>query len=108
MSLYAEYIKERENKDIVETSEGFATYVFTDQGVYIVDLYVKPDFRKTHVASELADKIAIIAKERGHSKMFGTVNLTAAKPTLSLKVLLAYGMALSSCGNNYIVLEKEI
>ena len=40
-SNYAQYIKEREGKEIVEDHKGFATFVITDKECYIVDIFVK-------------------------------------------------------------------
>lgn len=107
-SLFGEYIKERLNKDIIEDSRGFATYFFINDGVYIEDIYVRPEHRQSGVASQFADEIAKIAKEKGYSKMYGSVAPSARHSTSSLKVLLAYGFELSSATNNAIFLVKEI
>ena len=109
MSLYGSYIKEREDKEIIEDSRGFATYQFLDYDrCYIESIYVQPDFRNTNLASEMADKIAIIAKERGCTKLVGSVSPTANGATASLKVLLAYGFQLESSSNNLIVFVKDL
>lgn len=110
MSLYAEYIKEKTNDDILEVNGGFATYRYVpDQGaVYIIDIYVQPELRKNNIASKMADVIAHEAKQKGFFKMFGSVIPTAKDSTLGLKVLLAYGFKLSSSAENFILLEKEI
>ena len=57
MSLYAEYIKGRENKEIIEDSLGFATYQITGNECYIVDIYVRPEARMLGRGSILANKI---------------------------------------------------
>jgi ribosomal protein S18 acetylase RimI-like enzyme len=107
-SLYAQYIKEREGKETIETDKGFATYTYVPEGCYIQDIYVHPDHRKEHVCFNLADQIVEIAKEKGCKKLFGTVCPSANGSTTSLKVLLAYGFKLESSGNNLIVMVKEI
>ena len=109
MSLYAEYLTERTNDQILEVENGFATYRFIDNDtVYIVDIYVKPEVRKSKLASVMADEIAIIAKERGCTKMLGTCNPSTKGSTTSLKVLFSYGMELLSASNDLIVVQKEI
>lgn len=108
MSLFASYIKERENKDIIETDKGFATYYFVNDGCYIQDIYVNPDHRKECVAADMADQIASIAKEKGCDKLYGSVSPSANGSTSSLKVLLAYGFSLHSAANNFIVMVKDI
>lgn len=108
MSLFGDYIKERENKEIVEDSTGFATYSYLPQGVYIQDIYVAPDYRHAGTAAKFADQIAVIAKEKGHTKMYGSVMPSAKGATSSLKVLLAYGFQLDSAGPNAIIMVKDI
>jgi ribosomal protein S18 acetylase RimI-like enzyme len=109
MSTYGNYIKEREGKEIIEDSLGFATYQFLDDNrCYIENIYVIPDHRNSNVASSYADKITEIAKERGCTKLIGSVCPTTSGATASLKVLLAYGFSLDSCLNNIIIFSKDI
>lgn len=108
MSLYADYIKERENKETVESELGFATYSFIKDGAYIVDIYVKPEYRKSHVASDLANQVTEIAKKKGLKKLFGSVVPSANGSTASLKALFSYGFKLVNSANDFIWLEKEI
>lgn len=108
MSLYADYIFEREGKEVLETDRGFATFERHSDGIYIVDIFVAEQFRKTGEASRLADRIASIALDRGFTKLYGSVVPSTKNSTSSLKVLLAYGFKLNSCTNNFILLEKEL
>jgi predicted GNAT family acetyltransferase len=109
MSLYADYLKERTNDQIIESEKGFATYRFlNDKSVYIVDLYVKPEFRKQGVASDFSAIIMERAKERGCTKMIGSVVPSAHGSTESVKVLFAHGMRIESCTNDFVLFSKEI
>lgn len=108
--MYGDYIKERLGDEIVERDEGFATYRYIERDgipcVYIVDIYVRPDFRKTNIASEMADEI--VRKSGTCKRLLGTVCPSARGSTESLKVLLGYGMSLHSCQNDLIIFRKEI
>lgn len=110
MSLYAKYLTERTSDRILETEHGFATYrMLPDQkAVYIVDLYVDSDFRKSGVASQMADQIVEIAKKEEFTKLLGSVIPSNKNSTDSLSVLLAYGMKLQSSANDFILFEREI
>lgn len=108
MSLFGQYIKERENKEIIETDQGFATYFYLNDGVYIENIYVAPDYRHLKGASKLADQIAELAKAKGYSKMYGSVAPSTNNSTDSLKVLLGYGFQLQSAEHNFISFVKEI
>lgn len=109
MSTFGEYIKEREGKEIIEDERGFATYLFQENGsCYIESIYVRPDFRKTGVAAEMADKIVEIAKKRGAKELLGSVSPSTKGSTASVRVLLAYGFSLDSSANNFILFRKDI
>ena len=109
MSLYAQYIAEREGKHIIESDKGFATYVFNpDNSVYIQDIFVHPDYRHDHVAAHMADEIVKLSKERGCTRLYGSVVPSANNSTASLKVLFAYGFKLDKSTNDFIVVSKEI
>lgn len=108
MSLYGEYILEREGKQIVEDDRGFATYVITDNVCYIESIYVRRDFRMTNVASYLADKIVVEAKERGCTVLLGSVDPLAHGSTISTKVLFGYGFELSHISGALIYFKKEL
>ena len=109
MSLYAEYLKEKTSDQIIENEKGFITYRYVDEKtVYIIDLFILPDFRRDHVASLLADSIVEEAKKKGCTKLLGSVVPSNKNSNTSLKVLLGYGMVLESSSNDFIVFKKEI
>lgn len=108
MKMFADYIKERENKECLYSAKGFATFLFEKETCYIENIYVKPEFRKEGEASRLADEIADIAAKKGCKLLMGSVSPLANGSTDSLKVLLAYGFKLVSSTNNFIILSKEI
>jgi len=109
MSLYASYLKERTSDNIVELPEGFATYrLLNTNQCYIIDIYVLPEYRKSGIASHLADTIVAMAKTQGCTELLGTVVPSTNSSTTSLKVLLAYGMSLHSADSNLIVCKKDI
>lgn len=112
--MYSKYLKESQNKEMLETPYGFLTYGFNCvPGVsfphcYIEDLYVVPSVRKTHVATEMADKVADIARERGCKLLFGSVNAKSSDPNRSLLVLQAYGMRLCSIATDTLYMIKDL
>lgn len=109
MSLYGDYIKEHRGDEIIETKQGFATYRYIDDTtVYLIDIYVIPDYRKSNAASDMADEVVKAAKLRGCNKLLGTVVPTANNSTVSLRALLGYGFTLKSSANDLIIFEKGI
>lgn len=107
-SLYAQYMEEREQKQVLEKPNGFAVYWFYQEWCYIEDIYVVPADRQSKVATEMANEITTIALGRGYKKLLGSVKPSAINSTKSLQVLLAYGFKLLSSDSNSILLEKQI
>lgn len=110
MSLYADYLKERTDDKIIETENGFCTYRYINDGksVYIIDIYTIPELRQTNYASSLANEVVMEAKANGCTELLGTVVPSTKNSTVSLKVLMGYGMTLYSANQNLIVFRKEI
>lgn len=102
------YLEERENISYIEEEHGFATYKIIGQDVYLQDIWVEKDFRQTKLASEMADKIVKIAKQKQCKRLIGSVVPSANNSTTSLKVLLGYGFKLFKSQDNFILFEKLI
>lgn len=108
MSLYAEYLKEREGFDILEMPEGYATYKITGNECYLRDLYVRSTVRNKGTATSMADTICSIAKEFGCKWLIGSVSPAASHSTESVKHLLNYNMKLLKSEKDMIYFIKEL
>jgi hypothetical protein len=109
MTLFAQYIKERENKEIIENDYGFVTYFFLANGdCYIEDVYIIPEKRRTKLASEFGQQVELLAKECGSKKVLGSVDINANNKTESMKFLLSYGFKLCYISGSLIYLSKEL
>lgn len=108
MSLYAKYIEERLGKQIIESDKSFVVYSFTEDAVYISDVYIDKEYRRTGEASRLGDKVTEIAKSKGYNKLLGSVQPSTKGSSESMQMLLAYGFKLDSSTNDFILLKKEV
>lgn len=108
MQQLAAYLKERQGLDSIVRDEGFAAYKINGDECYIQDIFVFPDYRKTGVASELADEIARIAISRGCKFLTGSVDTTANGAHASVLVLLAYGFKIHSAVQYGIFFRKDL
>jgi hypothetical protein len=104
----AAYLKEREGFDSIINDMGFASYRISGDECYIRDIFVYPDFRKSNVASEIADEIARIAIISGCKYISGSVSTLANGATDSTKVLLAYGFKIHSAIEGGILFRKDL
>lgn len=108
MSLYADYILEREGRNMLESEHGFLTYIISGPDCYVVDFFVEQKFRRSGKGKLLADHIERIAKESGCTRLLGSIVPTAKGSTESLKVLLSYGYKLLSSRDNFMMLYKDV
>lgn len=107
-SHYADYLKERAGREIIETPYGFAVYTIKDSECYIEDIYVIPSKRQLGVAAALADQITATAKAKGCKYLTGSVCPTANSSHASMLVLIAYGMRLFKAESNVVYFIKDI
>lgn len=56
MELYRQYIREREDALLISEHHGFLTYKPDYDGIFILDAYVEPWYRKTGVIKRLLEK----------------------------------------------------
>lgn len=110
ISHYGRYVYEREGKSIHETDKGFVTYVFWPKfnSVYMEDIYVAPEFRRSKVTFELVSAVESVARLKGYKTLVGSVKPTANGATTSLKGMLAHGFEVDSCDGNLIWFKKLI
>lgn len=108
MSLFADYILEREGFSTIERAEGLATYKIQGEECYIKDIYIRPEDRSGKVSFQIADQIAEIAKENGCSYLTGTIVPSLPGASISMAAQLKYGFKIHSSHEDYIILRKDI
>lgn len=95
MSLYAEYSKEREDKETIETDHGFITYKVFGEVFYIIDLFVSKEKRRTGLGVELADMASAVARGLKCQRLLGSVDPASNGATNSVQALMSYGFEVS-------------
>lgn len=97
------------NGEIEECDSGFATYHYVSEDtVYITDIYVLPENRRTHLATLLADRVCEKALAKGTKYVMGSVDVRSIGVENSLKTLEGYGMNVHKVNGNMIFYIKEI
>ncbi len=108
MSMWANYQKEVWGFETLENEKGFVSYQVLEDAIFITDIYVEPDFRRSGIAWEFADEIAEMARAQGKQRLLGRVDVTQADSATSLKAQLAYGFVPFSAEQGKIWLRKEL
>ncbi len=102
MSLYGQYICERQNKSILENESGFLVYYFEGVYCYIEEIFVVEADRNNGIAAKMADEVKQIAIDKNCKWLVGSVKPSTNGSTSSLKVLLAYGFKLYRAHEDFI------
>ena len=62
--MYFEYLKECFGFEVIEEEYGFIIYDIKSPYCYIIDLYIKPEFRRKGLASEFGERVETKAREK--------------------------------------------
>lgn len=108
MSLYAEYIKEREGRETIEDDKGFLNYSLLPDFFYFGDIYVKPEYREQGHAKILCDKAVEVARNLGYKKILSTIVPKTNGATKMLLIHIRYGFELDSADDKAIYFIKNI
>ena len=110
MSLYAEYLLEREGKHIIEKVYGFCTYEISGDYIYLADIYIKKEHRELGLGKIFLAEIEHRGKQNNCKYVLGSFCLKANNWKTSKKVLQKVGFKYFSKnrGNKMIYLVKEI
>jgi len=108
IELYAAYLKERENTELICVDSGFITYRFELDYCYIIDIYILPEMRKNGLGVELENRVIEQARERKVFKLLGSVDRTANNWETSIKILEKIGYKPYKQDKSVLFLIKEI
>ena len=108
MELYKEYIAERENAHLHYNDIGFITWEYQDNCVYIIDIYVRKEFRKSGKGVELEKFVLDEAKLRGYNTIICSACTDTNNWEKSLEILKKVGYEEFMKETNMIWLFKRI
>lgn len=100
-SLYAQYVKERENLEMIENEHGFLTYRLENDRLFISDIFVTKDKRKSNIAAEMIDRMYQHALEMGIKEAYAHADLN----TLNWKDSVDF---MEKCGGKPTKLEGTL
>jgi GNAT superfamily N-acetyltransferase len=106
--MWFEYLSERLGYSVIEKQHGFIVYQIVGDDCFIHDLYVKPDYRRINLGSELADEVQRLAKESGCKRIWGQIVVGSGGDSEAMIAHLKWGLRLDSVRDNSIFTVKEI
>ena len=108
MSLFAGYLYEKENKEVIEIDgKGFIAYTRDRGNIHIDIIYVTPLGRREGFGTELADKLLDKHGSQAES-LTCAINTKHNDPTSSLQAVLSYGFKVCGTLGDQILLYKDL
>ena len=98
--MYKEYIKERENKEMIETEYGFCIYKINRDHVYIQDVYIKKEYRNQNKCTGFIEAVEDIGKKLGKDVSISSFCIIANNWRGGKEVL-------RKCGYKYFTKDKH-
>ena len=108
MSLYAEYLKEREEIETIEDEKGFLTYKIKDGNFWIYDCFVSENERRKANARRYYNEAFNIALNSDCNELYTTVFVSTNGWEISLKSLIKEGFKIIKTQNDKILLKIEV
>lgn len=87
MSLYSEYIKERENKHIIEFDNAFVSYKINNNFLFIEDMYIRSEYRRNNIGKLLDTMIQYEAINNKCNYIICSVSIFANNFVNSIRVI---------------------
>ena len=96
--------------DIIESDIGFVTFRIINDGksIYLIDVYIKPEYRKSYKAGKLIYQAIQYGKSFGCTEIWATVVPSAKNSMRSMKLLLDHGGIVHSSLQDMIILKKDL
>ena len=107
-TLYAKYIKERDQVEILENECGFLLYKIIGKDCLIVDLFIEAESRNLGECRKLVDELSLIAKSANCESLFGNIQINDPGSSRTMKAALAIGFEILSANIQLITIIKKL
>lgn len=107
-SLYAKYMKERQNAEILENESGFVVYKFLEKECFINEMFVDTNKRSKGVGRALIYELEAIALEKGCDCISANIHLWDKGASNTLMAALSVGFEVSRSEQNILLIAKKI
>jgi len=110
MSMYADYVKERTSRSILETEYGFVVFSYEgeDYTLFIHELFVRKESRRRGHGARMIEELILDAGKRGAQQIVGCVDPRALNADESMKIILAYGLKPYGIHGEFVAFGRKI
>lgn len=108
LTLWADYLKERENIEIIENKYGFIFYQINleNKSCSLIHFFVADDLRNEKIGSKLFDELENKARACGCLSIMAQVSINLPNASDNVLIAVKMGGTIVSANNNIIILEK--
>lgn len=108
MSLYAEYIKEREGSEIIEVKDAFVSYKIIGKECFLADMYIRPHMRGSNLFRQLINSLSAVAKGAGCDHISTNIHTLDANCSRNVKAALKVDFSIINANNGVMLLVKKL
>ena len=107
-TLYAKYMKERQNAEILENENGFIVYGIGGEECFLMEIYIEPSSRGGPTLKRLMDTLSDIAMECGCKSISATIHVVDPHATKTIASAIKIGFEIKVAQNGIIIIAKNL
>jgi GNAT superfamily N-acetyltransferase len=107
-SLYAKYLEERQDAEVFEDKKGFVTFKKENDYIYLIDMYILPEYRESGICKTYVNKLEELAKDLKLNKIVTSLYPKIKNSNRNLNIILKCGFEVISCDTEMIYFIKNI
>lgn len=107
-TLYAEYIKERENFDIIENENCFIIYKIKGDSAFISHSFTRKDLRQRGEMSTLLAELCSLLKTKDVLRLSATIDLRDVNASKTTLAALKFGFEIKAAENGILYIEVKL
>ena len=107
-TLYAEYLKERQEAEILENESGFIIYKLTDGECFIIDMFIRPEIRGLGEGHSLVKNLKQIAIASGCKAITANIHLADKNANKTLLAGLHTGFKVVRADQNILLIYMDV
>jgi len=108
MSLWAEYLSEREGKEVIEDDDSLISYFIEGEVCCIGEIYIKKEKRHGPKGREIFKKVCDIARAAKCKEVYGTVSPQDRNAVRNITIQLAIGFTLKEQVNGLYIFSMPL
>lgn len=107
-TLYAKYVLERENAQILENDVGFIKYVITGKECFLADMFIESTKRSTSLCRNMFAELSKIASDARCEVITANIHLNDKGHVKTLQAAFKLGFKIARAQNDILLIIKEL